>query len=389
MPKKKEKLYGPNHDLYRKRVKKADGTYHDIYGKTAAERDAKVALWEQEQAREQAARESPLVYEYARTWFRLHTAGLGAKRIADYRNAINNHICPVIGDKFLRDVGYSEIREVMTAAASLSRSSQQKIVTTLKRICAAAVKDGLLEKDPTEGLKPGGEESAEKEALTKPQQQALLAAVSGLNTETFVRLCLFAGLRREEALGLKWEDVDLDEKTPSLTVARVCSWDGKNKADVRVKLKSKAARRTIPLPPQLAEYLTALQQGSSSAFVCPGASGEAMTAAAFRRMWEKVAQRTVREVKRKQPDGKYAVRLLKIGERATPNAPVISLDYHVTPHQLRHTYISELILGGVNIKRVQYLAGHASPLITLRIYTHLMENRPEDLIDEVRKAFAG
>jgi len=384
-----EKKYGPGGRYYRKRVPKPGGGYQDVYGETIADRDRKVEDLQAAWARAAAAEADPLVFEYAQKWFRLHTAGLGAKRVADYRNAINNHICPVIGDRQLSALAYSDIREVMTACASMSRSSQQKIVTTLRRICAAAVRDGLLEKDPAADLKPGGEESAEKEALTKPQQQALLAAVSGLNTETFVRLCLFAGLRREEALGLKWEDVDLDEKTPSLTVARVCSWDGKNRAAVRVKLKSKAARRTIPLPPQLADHLKALQQGSSSPWVCPGATGEAMTAAAFRRMWGKVGQRTVREVKRKQPDGKYIVRLLQVGERASPNAPEISLDFHVTPHQLRHTYITELILGGVNIKRVQYLAGHASPLITLRIYTHLMENRPEDLIEDVRKAFPG
>lgn len=112
-----------------------------------------------------------------------------------------------------------------------------------------------------------------------------------------------------------------------------------------------------------------------------------MTAAAFRRMWAKIAQRTVREVKRKQPDGKTAVRLLGVGERASPNAPEISLDFRVTPHQLRHTYITELILAGANIRRVQYLAGHANPAITLRIYTHLMENKTEDLAAEVAKAW--
>lgn len=384
-----QKKYGPKGEYYRKRVKKPDGTYQDVYGKTLAERDRKVEELKLELAAQRQAREDPLFYEYARTWFSLHTAGLGAKRISDYRNAINNHICPVIGDRLLSELSYSDIRAVMTAAAPLSRSSQQKIVTTLRRICAAAVRDELLEKDPAADLKPAGEDSAEKEALTKAQQQALLAAVSRLNTETFVRLCLFAGLRREEALGLTWSDVDLDEKAPSLTVNRVCTWDGKNAAEVRTKLKSKAAHRTIPIPPPLAEHLRRLQRGSTSSYVCPGAGGEAMTAAAFRRMWDKVGQRTVREVRRKKEDGTYAVRVLQIGERAAPNAPEIALDFHVTPHQLRHTYISELILAGVNVKRVQYLAGHANPLITLRIYTHLMENKPEDLIDDVRKAFPG
>lgn len=381
------KKYGPGGRYYRKRVPKPGGGYQDVYGETLEERDQKVEELQAAWARAAAAEKDPKVYEYCAKWFRLHTAGLGKKRVADYRNAINNHICPVIGDRQLSALTYSDVRAVMAAAAALSKSSQQKIVTTLRRICAAALRDGLLQRDPTAGLRAAGEASAEKEALTRDRQARLLAAVSGLNTETFVRLCLFAGLRREEALGLMWSDLDLDAATPTLTVARVCAWDGGNAAEIRTKLKSKAARRTVPIPAALADHLRQLQPGSSSLYVCPGASGGPMTAAAFRRMWAKIAQRTVREVKRKQPDGKVAVRLLRIGERASPNAPEISLDFHVTPHQLRHTYITELILAGANIRRVQYLAGHANPAITLRIYTHLMENKTEDLAAEVAKAW--
>ena len=382
-----EKKYGPGGRYYRKRVPKPGGGYQDVYGETIADRDQKVEDLKAAWARAAAAEQDPKVFEYAAKWFRLHTAGLGKKRIADYRNAINNHICPVIGDRQLSALSYSDVREVMAASASLSKSSQQKIVTTLRRICAAALRDGLLQQDPTAGLKAAGEASEEKEALTRDQQARLLAAVAGLNTETFVRLCLYAGLRREEALGLRWSDLDLDAATPTLTVARVCAWDGGNAAEIREKLKSKAARRTVPVPAALADHLRQLQPRSTSPYVCPGASGGPMTAAAFRRMWAKIAQRTVREVKRKQPDGKTAVRLLGVGERASPNAPEISLDFHVTPHQLRHTYITELILAGANIRRVQYLAGHANPAITLRIYTHLMENKTEDLAAEVAKAW--
>ena len=382
-----EKKYGPGGRYYRKRVPKPGGGYQDVYGETKEDRDQKVEELQAAWARAAAAEQDPKVFEYAAKWFRLHTAGLGKKRVADYRNAINNHICPVIGDRQLSALTYSDVRAVMAAAARLSKSSQQKIVTTLRRICAAAVRDGLLQQDPASGLKAAGKPSEEKEALTRDQQARLLAAVSGLNTETFVRLCLFAGLRREEALGLRWSDLDLEAATPTLTVSRVCAWDGGNAAEIREKLKSKAARRTVPIPAALADHLRALQPRSSSPYVCPGASGQPMTAAAFRRMWGKVGQRTVREVKRKQPDGKTAVRLLQVGERASPNAPEISLDFRVTPHQLRHTYITELILAGANIRRVQYLAGHANPAITLRIYTHLMENKTEDLAAEVAKAW--
>lgn len=90
-----------------------------------------------------------------------------------------------------------------------------------------------------------------------------------------------------------------------------------------------------------------------------------------------------------QPDGtsKAVTVEKKMGEYAPKSKVRITIDFHVTPHILRHTYATNLILAGVNIKKVQYLLGHAKVETTLNIYTHLMENRPEDLIRDIRMAF--
>ena len=77
----------------------------------------------------------------------------------------------------------------------------------------------------------------------------------------------------------------------------------------------------------------------------------------------------------------------KVGDKVRNHAVVISLDFGVKPHMLRRTYITRLILGGVDLKRVQYLAGHETPDITLQIYTELMGHQPEDLIDDVSAVF--
>ena len=66
----------------------------------------------------------------------------------------------------------------------------------------------------------------------------------------------------------------------------------------------------------------------------------------------------------------------------------MSIDFNVTPHVLRHTYITRLILGRVPLKRVQYLAGHADPKVTIKIYTDLMGHAPEDLADDINAVFA-
>ena len=81
-------------------------------------------------------------------------------------------------------------------------------------------------------------------------------------------------------------------------------------------------------------------------------------------------------------DGKYVKYMLcpKLGEKARNNGHVVySLDFDVTPHMLRHTYITNLIHASVDPKTVQYLAGHESSKITMDIYAKVKYNKPEQL----------
>ena len=77
-----------------------------------------------------------------------------------------------------------------------------------------------------------------------------------------------------------------------------------------------------------------------------------------------------------------------MGQVAPHNGEVVyTIDFDVTPHQLRHTYITNLLLAGVDVKTVQAPAGHEHAKITLDIYTHLTNNQARDLISKVRGAF--
>ena len=60
---------------------------------------------------------------------------------------------------------------------------------------------------------------------------------------------------------------------------------------------------------------------------------------------------------------------------------------HVTPHLLRHTYITNLLYAGVDPKTVQYLAGHENSKTTMDIYARVKYNKPEQLFDVVNSAF--
>ena len=71
------------------------------------------------------------------------------------------------------------------------------------------------------------------------------------------------------------------------------------------------------------------------------------------------------------------------------NQPQIkyTLDFDVTPHQLRHTYITNLLYAGVDPKTVQYLAGHENSKTTMDIYAKVKYNKPEELFGVVNGAF--
>ena len=58
----------------------------------------------------------------------------------------------------------------------------------------------------------------------------------------------------------------------------------------------------------------------------------------------------------------------------------------MTPHQLRHTYITNLIHAGVDPKTVQYLAGHENSKVTMDIYAKVKYNKPEQLSSVVNQA---
>ena len=69
-----------------------------------------------------------------------------------------------------------------------------------------------------------------------------------------------------------------------------------------------------------------------------------------------------------------------IVQPALEHAELAGLGYRF--HDLRHTCVSRLVAAGV--KLVQAVAGHASPLITLKRYSHLLDSRISEAADRIR-----
>lgn len=218
----------------------------------------------------------------------------------------------------------------------------------------------------------------------------MLSAIEGLPPYVFVMIGLYAGLRREEILGLKWDCVFLDNKAPYISVRR--AWHVEhNRPVISDELKTKAARRDVPIPKNLADCLSEAKKTSNSDFVIANRDGEPLSYTQFKRVWTYIRTRSTKErTYVRYINGEKLTKTVTpiLGETAKHNGSVVySLDFDVTPHQLRHTYITNLIYASVDPKTVQYLAGHENSKITMDIYAKVKYNKPEQLAAAVNSAF--
>ena len=379
MTKKSAKKYGPDGRYYRKKIKGQNGSYVSVYGKTLSELAEKVTL---AQNRLAAAADLParelFVFEYAAGFYARRSPHLSPDRRKLYQYQINKVICPVIGAKPMADVTLDDLQDVLATRAHLSRRSQEDTVHILKQIFGAAADSDVIQRDPSRKLAPGGARPEQRQALTDAQQTALLNAVRGLKVETMVMLGLFSGLRRGEICGLRWDCVHLDAPAPFIEVRRACRWPDHLRPVVTDELKTPAARRDIPIPPQLLAYLkelrAAIRGDAGRRYVYCDDQGRAVSYSTLRRRWEAIRTRSTASGR-------------ELGEKIKNHNITVTLDFFPTPHILRHTYVTRLVLSKMDLKRVQYLAGHADPEITLRIYTSLQKAAPEELAADVWAAF--
>ena len=423
MPRPKKTTYAwyAPRQCYRKQLKDADGKYFSVYAKTVEEMGVKVAAAEAEVAVGLDRKASPTVKDYAEKWISLNAPGMKYKYRESTVSALRVHVIPVIGDMRVAEVKPDDAQRVMAAMAGRSKSLHDKVRQSMRKVFEAAKRNHLIAENPCDGMHSSGKKAKPKRALTDKQAAVLLNAVAGTNAETFVRLALYAGLRREEALGLKWDCVYLDADTPHLQVRRAVSWEH-GRPIMTEELKSEAAYRIIPIPPQLTDHLRAKREErrngvpykrrtkaelkKAAAQPEPKEETQArakkllagyvlggenpLTEAQWRNLWRYVTARqvgeaTYRKSRTETPEKVTFVR--ELGAKSRGSNYCYTIDFDVTPHELRHTYCTNLILGGAKLKRVQYLMGHEDPKVTIEIYTHLMDLSPVELMNDIKKVF--
>lgn len=237
------------------------------------------------------------------------------------------------------------------ATSKYSPSTIRTTYTVLRAILDGAKRDGLIARNPAEVVKRPSVERTEARFLTIPEARALMAASRSSRYHWAVLLIAHTGLRRGEALALRWDDVDLDHETPTIRVRGTLA---RTRGQLVVTTpKTAQSLRTIPLAPDAVDALRRQRAAQMR---------DRLRAA---NVWTDSGHVFATE-EGKPVDPRNLYRVVQVAAKAA------GLE-HVGVHALRHTAATLMLEGGVNIKAVSSLLGHSSVAITGDVYAHVTD----------------
>lgn len=320
------------------------------------------------------------VREHLHEWLDYVSTRLSARTVQRYREIVEGHLVPGLGQKRLVDLRPLDISRYYDHAlahgrlggdAPLARATLVKFHHILHKALKDAVAWQRIASNPAAAVTvPNGvgKPTTTARSLSDEECAVLLrAAADRLYLPTL--LALATGMRRGELLGLRWRDIDLDGA--KLRVAH--SLEEAGGALTLKEPKTRAGRRTVPLPATAVRALRhhraaqdELRLGRGSAYhdrdlVFPWPDGTPWRPSAFSVAFHRLVTKSGIEQARF--------------------------------HDLRHTHATQLLRAGVAPKVVSERLGHANIAITLDIYAHVlpeMQNEAADRTDVVlQKALAA
>lgn len=256
-------------------------------------------------------------------------------------------------------------------ARALSDATIQRVFRVLSVVLDGAVRDGELAVNPAKKVEQPTAERQEARVLNADEVRAILSAArdidaerGGWRTHNYALFALIAatGMRKGEALALRWADIDL--KAGTVTVRGTLSRVGKKL--IVTTPKTKSSHRVLPVPDGLVRVLRAhrtaqLEDRIRAANVWQN-TGHVFTTA----MGAPI-------------DPRNALRSIQAAAR---RAGIEDVDVHA----LRHSAATVMLDSGVHLKAVSQLLGHAGTQVTADIYAHLTAPTARKALDDLGAA---
>lgn len=309
------------------------GFWHDRKGQRHAiyDRDAE-RLYRRIEEKETV---TPTMFaDVAEAWLAEHSAEVGYKTAESYAAPVRRLVA-AFSDYRISEVTSAEIKAVLQrlAAQGYSRRSVQLHRDIVNMICNYAIFHGELSQNPCAAVKMPRNLTTTKRSM--PSDDALEAVKASVDVDfsLFALTCLYTGLRRGEALALRYEDIDRENKL--LRVNKAVEFIG-NHPQIKPP-KTEAGKRTVVIPDVLMKIFP-----SGHGYVFSDDGEQPLTKTQYRKRWQKYCK---------------------------------AIGHDITAHQLRHGYATLLYEAGVEAKDAQELLGHANISVTLDVYTDIRQSR--------------
>ncbi len=291
--------------------------------------------------------------ELCEAWEKAIRGHLKENTWADYDGQIRIHLRPFFDGYKLPEITVEDVERLAAESTEkgVGARTVNKCLTRLVQMFNYAGRHGWMHSNPAQYVKKLKENDADSrddvdDAILTPAEFQKVLEKAPPNWQLIIKMAGLTGMRQGELLGLKWKYVDLRKAEvharEQYTAGR---WSS---------LKTKAGRRTVPLPSELVNDLRrhklASPHKASEDLVFATAKGNPHSHSNLNsRGW------------------KPALRRAGLTDRKF--------------HSLRHTYASALIRNNVSMKVVSTLCGHSSISITMDVYSHLLPDSTEGIAD--------
>lgn len=315
-------------------------------------------------------------------WLKLKKIEVSAKRYESYYGRFAN--LSAIHNIAITKLKAADIQDIILeyADASCERTGKPyakqtltEIRNTAKQIINLAIENRVLDYNCASAVKiPKSAATSTRRALT-PEEQRWITDTPH-RAQTAAMIMMYAGLRRGELIALTWQDIDLSART--ITVNKSVEMIS-GKPNIKYGGKTAAATRTVYIPGKLVNYLSNVPHHIG--LVCPTVKGTPMTDTAWRRLWESYLADL--NLKYGEWDSCFQTNGKAPNKYAPKKSPFIIPK--ITPHWLRHTFITMLYLADVDVLTAKEQAGHADIKTTMAIYTHLDETHKKKNVSKLDK----
>lgn len=274
-----------------------------------------------------------------------------------YKSICELHLIKDLGDYELEELKPNLLQDFLLKMINdkYSTNTIKGIVSVLKQALRLAVTLEFIDREYCSSLKLPTNEEKEISVFTKKEQKLIESFCLNHKRKNYIGIviCLYTGIRLGELLALTWDDIDFNSNL--LTINKTSysvKIDGKSQIVVD-KPKTKKSNRIIPLPNQLIKLLKVIKKESKSKYV--------ITTRNLGIVDNRSYQRTF----------KYILRINNITYRNF--------------HSLRHTFATNAIELGMDVKTLAEILGHTNAMITLNRYSHSLLDYKIEMMNKLGK----